>query len=364
MVFIKQHFSINNNKNGERMAKERKPPVLFGWELTLKCNMNCKHCGSIAGESRTKELTTQEALNLCEKLKQFKIKSVGITGGEAILRDDWAIIVKKLRDYGIKVSILSNGWAITDDMIKQFKELGVSMIAISIDGGTPQTHDYIRGISGSFNKCIKTLAQLKKEHIPTTVVTTVHKGNIAELPKLKDILIGKTSAWQLQIAVPFGRFPKDQLLSKEEYYSLAMFIAATRRKISRKRLVIIGAHSIGYHSNIVRNTMANPIWAGCQAGISTMAIQSNGNVKGCLSLPDEFVEGNIKKIPVKEIWNDPNAFSYTRKFKKTDLKNDCIDCKYGKTCKGGCTTVSSRVSGEPHCNPYCLYQIEKEMIAK
>jgi len=345
------------------MIKERKPPVLFGWELTLKCNMKCKHCGSIAGQCRTKELTTKEALNLCEELKQLKIKNVGITGGEAILRYDWAIIVKKLRALGIKVSILSNGWEINDDIIRQFKELGVSMIAISIDGGASQTHDYIRGMPGSFNKCIKTLIQLKKQNISTTVVTTVHKGNITELPKLKDILIGKTDVWQLQIAVPFGRFPKDQLLSKEEYYSLAMFIAATRRKISRKRLIIHGAHSIGYHSNIIRNTMVNPIWAGCQAGISTMAIQSNGNVKGCLSVPSEFVEGNIKTTPLKEIWNNPNAFSFTRKFEKTDLKNHCIGCKYGKTCKGGCTTVSSLVSGEPHCNPYCLYLIEKEMIA-
>jgi radical SAM protein with 4Fe4S-binding SPASM domain len=110
--------------------------------------------------------------------------------------------------------------------------------------------------------------------------------------------------------------------------------------------------------------MLMPLWKGCQAGISTFGILSNGGIKGCMSLPDSYVEDNIRNRDIKDIWNDPEMFSYNRKFTIDDLNGDCKNCKYGKTCKGGCLTVSSSVTGMNHCGPYCLYLIEKEMILK
>ena len=70
---------------------------------------------------------------------------------------------------------------------------------------------------------------------------------------------------------------------------------------------------------------------------------------------------DIKKSK-KTIWNDPNMFAYNRKFTKDDFKDDCMECKYGKTCKGGCLTASITLKNNPHCNSYCQYLIEQEMI--
>ena len=202
---------------------------------------------------------------------------------------------------------------------------------------------------------------LKKENIPTTVITTVHKRNIKELNSIKEKILDLANAWQIQIAAPIGRFPKNLILSKEEYYSLALYIAATRKKY-HKKLAILGAHSIGYHSQILRNTMLTPMWKGCQAGITTVGIQSDGGVKGCLSLPDSFIEGNIREKNFIDIWNDHKFASYIRDFKKENLKNNCKECKYGKSCKGGCSTMSMALTNELHCNPYCLYLLEKEIF--
>ncbi len=41
-------------------------PFIVGWELTLRCNLRCKHCGSSAGAERLDELTLDEALALCD----------------------------------------------------------------------------------------------------------------------------------------------------------------------------------------------------------------------------------------------------------------------------------------------------------
>ena len=346
------------------MFKSKYTPISVAWEITLVCNMNCMHCGQSAGESRLNELTTKEALNLCNQLNDLNAEIVNLTGGEPILRKDWPEIGKKIRDLGMDLSLLSNGLAIDEKTVSLLRKLEVYAMAISLDGGTSKTHDSVRGIKGSFDKCISSLELLQKEDIPTTVITTIHKGNIKELPLIREQIINKAKAWQIQIAAPIGRFPKNFILSKEEFYSLALFIAATRRKCSVKELGVIGAHNIGYHSQILRNTMLTPIWNGCQAGITTVGILSDGSIKGCLSLPNDYIEGNIREKKLTDMWNDSNFASYNRKFKQEDLKGNCKDCKYSRRCKGGCETVSVVLAGEMHCDPYCLYMIEKEMIAK
>jgi radical SAM protein with 4Fe4S-binding SPASM domain len=102
-------------------------------------------------------------------------------------------------------------------------------------------------------------------------------------------------------------------------------------------------------------------WKGCQAGITVAAIQSNGQVKGCLSLSDEYAEGNIKEKPFTEIWNNPENFQYNRQFQTKDLNGGCKECRYGKKCRGGCMGVSLAETGMPHSDPYCFYLYEKHM---
>lgn len=343
------------------MFKSKYVPVSVAWELTLACNMNCIHCGSSAGKADKNELTTKESLNLCDQLSELKCEIISLTGGEPLLRSDCFEIGKRIKDLGIDLNIISNGLVLDEKNIDKLRELEIYGLGMSIDGAKAKTHDSIRGIRGSFDKCISSLELLKKANIPTTVITTVHKGNLKELPMIREKILNKANAWQLQIAAPIGRFPEKLILSKEEYYSLALFIVATRKKYSVKEFAVMGAHSIGYNSQILRSTMIIPVWKGCQAGITTMAIQSNGNVKGCLSLPDNYVEGNIRKRSLKDIWNDSNFASYSRNFKKENMKGSCRDCKYGKSCKGGCRTMSTALTGELNCDPYCLYLIEKEM---
>jgi radical SAM protein with 4Fe4S-binding SPASM domain len=339
-------------------------PLSVAWELTLSCNMRCMHCGSSAGDTRVHELTTSEALRLCTQLHDLRAKYINLTGGEALLRKDWYTISKEIKDQGMEVSVLTNGLLLTETIISQLRNVGVYAIALSLDGGTAHTHDSIRRVPGSFEKCLTGLEKLKKENLPATIITTVHKQNFHELPLIRDHIIGKTKAWQIQIAVPIGRFPRELILSPQEFYAVALFIAAMKKRYSVKELAVMGAHSIGYHSQVLRNTMVSPVWKGCQAGISVLGIESNGNIKGCLSLPESFVEGNIRQRPLADIWNDPHCFSYTRHCTTTDIGSHCADCRYNMTCKGGCTTVSSSLTGAPHNDPYCLFSIEKKMTVK
>ena len=334
-------------------------PGVIVWELTLKCNLNCLHCGSTAGKARGDELSTKEAIKLCKDFAELGAHEVCLMGGEPLIRKDWYEIAKEIRDLGMKLSIISNGYTVNDDIIAKFIKLEPHVVSTSLDGAVAKTHDSIRGVSGSFDRVMKYLELCRKADLPTSAITTVSKINFKELPGIKDLLFDRFIAWQIQTASPIGRFPKDLVLSEEEFYALGLFIANLKQKYSSRQMPVIGAHCLGYYSNYIPELGILPEWQGCQAGISVLSIQSNGGVKGCLSTPDEYIEGNVRKRSIVDIWNDPNSFSYNRKFKKEDLGPNCKGCKYGENCKGGCMSMSTAYTGKPFNTPLCFYRIEQ-----
>lgn len=334
------------------------------WETTLRCNLRCSHCGSTAGKARPNELTTEEALKLVEDLAKLKTQDVCLMGGEPLLREDWYIIGKKVRELGMRLMIISNGYNISKDIISKLVDLQPHSVSTSLDGGTAKTHDKIRSAKGSFEKVMEYIKLAKEADLPTTVITTVSKINMKELPLIRDFLLNKFIAWQIQVATPQGRFPKELALSQEEYYSVALFIASMQKKYKKGELPLIGAHCFGYHSQCFPSLGLYDYWMGCQAGITVLSIKSNGDVIGCLAEPESRVEGNIRKRSVIDIWNDPNAFAHNRKFNIENLGENCTGCKFGNTCRGGCAGLSVGFTGKPHNHPYCFFKLEQKLFNK
>ena len=337
-----------------------KTPDIAVWELTLECNLNCLHCGSSAGKKRPDELSTREAIRLCHDLSDIGFKGVALMGGEVFLRHDWQTISKEIKDLGMILSIITNGFFNAQEIVPKLKRLETDCVMVGLDGSSANSQDKIRGVKGSFEKAIAFIRAAKQAEITTSFITTVHALNFNELSKIRDLAIQEGVNWQIQEATPIGRFPKKLLLSEEEYYALGLFIRSTQKKYATKNLTIIGTHNFGFHSSVIPNLSSYPKWNGCYAGKTVLGIQSNGNIKGCLALSDEFIEGNIRNKSIIDIWNDPKAFAYNRRFEIKDLGENCKGCEFGKTCKGGCTTRSSSITGSPHNDPYCFYRFEKD----
>ncbi|MFX0212425.1 MAG: radical SAM protein [Candidatus Hodarchaeota archaeon] len=328
------------------------------WEFTLQCNLRCSHCGSSAGLARKDELTTEECFRLCEDLAILKCNEIALMGGEPFLRKDWVEISQCIKDLGIKLSFVSNGLLI-EQVLPELANLNPQVVGISIDG-MEQAHDMIRGKKGAFRKSISAINLLRKHKIQVTVITTVSKLNFKDLPRLKELFLKKGINWQLQVAMPFGNFTKENMLSLEDYYSVGMFIAAIRATNPFFHLPVVGAHCFGYYSKILP---CNKKWNGCTAGIHTIGITSDGGIVGCLSMGnDRFIEDNIRKRSLIDIWYDKKAFPYTRRFVLDDLGENCKGCPIGEQCKGGCNSVSFTTTSKFHNNPYCFYPIERDII--
>jgi MoaA/NifB/PqqE/SkfB family radical SAM enzyme len=173
------------------MFKKKFIPYYIALELTLKCNMRCIHCGSTAGDIRKDELSTDEWISVCKDASSLGCKLVTFLGGEPFLRKDWFDIAQGIKDIGMNLTIITNGLALDDNLVSDLKRINPYAIGISLDGATAETHDSIRQVKGSFEKCTQGLELLKEYNIPASVVTTVHKKNIKELPAISDFILNK-----------------------------------------------------------------------------------------------------------------------------------------------------------------------------
>lgn len=338
------------------------------WEITMGCNMRCKHCGSSCAEALPDELNTSEALEVCDQLKDLGLKVITLSGGEPTTRSDWHIIAKRLVDNGIITSIITNGWLIDENFVHNAITSGIRSVCLSIDG-LEKTHDFIRR-SGSFNKSIKALKELRKNNISTSVITSINKENICELEELYQLLsdLGVNS-WQLQIALPMGNFAKrpEWLIEPQDILSIIDF---AYNKIGGKLLIVL-ADCIGYYSNKdikVNENFLNDNWSrtGCGAGKHVIGILHNGDIVACTSIRDKtLVAGNIREKSLKSIWESPDSFKWNRNFDSSKLKGFCRECRYTERCLGGCSNSRYCINGSFESeNRYCAYNVEMKKWKK
>lgn len=330
------------------------------WEITAKCNMNCIHCGSDCNcDIKGEELTTSECIEILEDISDVGgCNVIVLSGGEPMLREDIGVITSVASMLDLKIAVISNASMVNEKSIKKIKALNLLAYGISIDAADAYMHDYIRGIPHAFEHVKTALNLLKENDIVPTIVTTVHKLNYTQLPKIREFLVNNNvKLWQIQYGDKIGRMPKDCQLTEAQYLETAKFILDTKNNYAENFVNVTGADVFGYMSELAIK-LQGP-WCGCTAGIATVGISAEGSVRGCLSMQDDkYIEENVKNRSFKDIWLDKNSFTYNRRFDCSMLTGYCSKCIYSATCKGGCMRAASILGGRD--NPYCLYKLEKE----
>lgn len=339
------------------------PPLHLLWELTLRCNCRCTHCAVAAGTPRADELTTDEALAVCEQVAELEAASVCLMGGEALLRPDWDLIALRLKELGVTaLGLATNGIALNAEAWRKLEILEFCQVVISLDGIAPEIHDSRRrrpGASQAAKRGIMEMASRPLAH--KTVVTSVDVKNIEELDAIRDWLLenapGVTWTINYSSPTPEGRLARSNSIGVDDFLYLAEFIHTNRARY-REQLDITGAHGLGYCSESCWD-LGDFTWLGCQAGISTLGLRSDGNVTGCLIQSDHFIEGNVRKRSLSQIWRDSMSFRYNRSFSADMLEGECRGCKWGEICRGGCREIAFSYTGSPFEAPFCLYRLEE-----
>lgn len=346
------------------------------WEITLKCNLACSHCGSRAGDARNNELSTSEALDLVQQMADLGIKDVSLIGGEAFLRPDWLIIAAEITRLGMTANMTTGGYGISLGTAKRMKEAGINNVSISIDG-LEQTHDRLRGKAGAWQQCFKTMAHLTSVGINVGSNTQINKFSAIELPLLYQKLVDHgATAWQIQLTVPMGNAVEhnEMLLQPYELLELYPLLAYLSKRGRKDNLMLQPGNNIGYfgpYERLLRGPVSQhsdfAFFRGCSAGLTTIGIEADGKIKGCPSLPsDQYTGGNIRERSLKDIYENSKELRFNDVHKPEDLTahlwGDCASCEYAKVCRGGCNWTSHVFFGKRGNNPYCHHRAIKKAV--
>ncbi|MBP5344224.1 MAG: radical SAM protein [Alphaproteobacteria bacterium] len=326
------------------------------WELTLRCNAKCIHCGSSAGCDRNNNLTFEQAKSVVKQLDELGCGILTLIGGEYFLYPQWKELLTELTKTKIQVGIVTNALALNEEKLDFLKQMNVRVVGISIDGATAATHDHIRGVPGCYENAWKVIRLAKTKKMPVTIITTINKLNIVELKEFRELMIqNNCQAWQLQHANLFGRMQKELAIDDFGYYCTGIFAAQTMRKYTKEKLHLFCMHDFGYYSKTIPNHVPNRYWTGCMAGRKNLGIRSDGSILGCLSLyDDKYVEGNVKEKSISEIRKNSCFCSWNHRLKKfKNLTGVCENCLFGLTCLGGCEASTPT-------QQHCYYAIEKK----
>ena len=183
-----------------------------------------------------------------------------------------------------------------------------------------------------------------------------YKEQIVRLTTLEElyrVLEGSgIAAWQLQACSPMGNAAR----GLDWRMDPAEVIRFVERHRDRAPFMLGAADNVGYFTEEEPGLRGadGACFQGCRAGISAIGIDSVGNIRGCESMYDErFIEGNLRQRRLRDIWEDPEAFAYNRRFTPELLTGDCARCRMGPWCAGGCRSYNYFVHGKLYEAPVC-----------
>lgn len=345
-----------------RPVDQRWQPVYAVWEITLRCDLACRHCGSRAGRERPDELTTGEALDLVAQMAELGVKEVTVIGGEAYLRDDWTEIIRAVRAAGMTATMTTGGRGLDPARARAAKAAGLESVSVSVDG-LAATHDALRGVKGSFDAAMEAIGNLRAAGIAVAANSQFARPNLREMPELFERLIAAgIHSWQVQLTVAMGRAADEPSLLLEPYQVLEVLpmLARLKARADQAKVRIWPGNNIGYfgpYESLLKGTMPRGHMSSCGAGRSTLGIEANGDIKGCPSLPTaDYVGGNIREQRLRDVWERAAPLRFTRDRTVEDLWGHCRSCYYADTCRAGCSWTAHVLFGRPGNNPFCHHR--------
>ena len=187
-----------------RIAKDR-IPCTGSMEPTHRCNLKCVHC--YLGDRRThhavgtRELTTSEWLRIIDEMADAQCLELLITGGEPLLRDDFAEIYTRARERGILTAVFTNATLLDDRIAALMADLPPTLVEASIYGASPETHDRVTGVRGSFERAMAGVHRLLDRKVKTGLKTILMTVNVHEYHAMEKLAESLGCSWRLDSAV-------------------------------------------------------------------------------------------------------------------------------------------------------------------
>ena len=185
-------------------------PVNVYWEMTVACDLACRHCRADSLSRRDpQELTTEEGFALMREVKALGSHLV-LTGGDPLKRPDVFELIAYGRSIGVPIAITPAVTPLlTEEVVRRLKAAGVATMGMSLDGPSALAHDGFRQIDGTFDMSLRALGWARDVGMPVQINTTVTRDTLALVPQMFDLLKERCAPpvrrWSLFVLIPVGR---------------------------------------------------------------------------------------------------------------------------------------------------------------
>jgi len=326
-------------KNGWVLTEEW-PKSTYGYagkiyhiiiEPTLHCNLNCSHCLRSAGSNEDEFMSFEnyhgKVIPLINSLKPI---TVGFMGGEPTTNPDITKIIDgTLKNTESKIVLYTNGISVDSDLVEILTENAHrTMIQVSVDGCTAETHDSIRS-AGSFKKTMRFLDKLRsKNYRKVLLKMTVIPDNVNEYDKLNEFV--KENGWRLGISVycRVGRGSTTEV-TYEQMNDVLLGIMTDILKADSE--FSVDAHM---DSSFFFNRF--PCGLGKKGSFT---VDPYMNVIDCMNVRRNV--GSLNTDDIDEIMHN----YYRLYFPVVEDIPSCSECEFKYICKGGCRNVVYKHTG-------------------
>jgi radical SAM protein with 4Fe4S-binding SPASM domain len=270
-------------------------------DLTYCCNNNCRHCwlktpqGSLPNQE---VLTIEEIKAIVDDARKMGCQRWSISGGEPMIRPDFAEIFDYITSRSISYSLNTNGTLITTDIAKLMKRNGNKMVALY--GATPEVHDHITRNPGSFKATMKGISYLKEARAGFTVQLIPMKDNYHQYHDMCSLAESLSShrrvgaVWLYLSACDSPQKNAEivaQRLPPAEIIALDDFAMHCLQPVESEK------------SNLT-NSLDNRLFASCAQNRQAFHIDPYGQMTFCCFIKDPKLRYDLRKGSFQEAWEE------------------------------------------------------------
>ncbi|ADL47605.1 radical SAM protein [Micromonospora aurantiaca (nom. illeg.)] len=178
----------------EAEAARPRSPVLKPFWVHLQpftvCNQKCLHCYCSGGPKADPFLLPVEQWHeIIRRLDDYGVPDVYITGGESLLLPGFFDLAADIIGRGLGFGVSTNATVLNAGRLERLRDLRVSPVQVSLDGGQAATHEMIRGAPGSWPKTLAGIRALG-EFTEVVINTVVNRVNLGELEQVVQAGLG------------------------------------------------------------------------------------------------------------------------------------------------------------------------------
>ncbi len=357
-------------------------PLMFYYEVTMACDLVCKHCRASAQETpATDELSTEQSKALIDQIASFPRKpTLVMTGGDPLKRADLFELIDHAVGAGLQVALTPSATPLASaEAFARARDVGIRRLGISLDGPDAKTHDAFRGWEGSFERTLAMLDNAKKLDMAVQVNTSVTRRNVDKLDDIAELLQRRGIAmWAAFFLVPVGRGIEEERITPAEYETAferlwhhaqtKPFGVKTTEAPHYRRYVLeqggdplagpqtrkcphaAGKKDINEGEDAV-NHRGHRAPLGITDGKGIMFVSHNGEIFPAGFLP--LVCGRFPEDSVVDVYQNHPTFRALQNPEM--LKGRCGVCEYRYVCGGSRARAYAVTGDELETEPDCVY---------